>query len=92
MSPSLCPIDGCCVYFASPIQFAPCLHLLAGMRVALVLAALTGLVASQSVPTVNCTQPLPKTLADFSGTLLNGTSISLSQFVGNVTLVRPTAQ
>ena len=51
------------------------------------LAACLAVAAGQSTPTVNCTSPLPGTLADYSAPLLNGTTISLSQFVGTVTLI-----
>ena len=54
---------------------------------AALVAAMCGLSAAQSVPTVNCTAPLPGSLADFSATLLNGTTISLAQFVGKVVIV-----
>jgi hypothetical protein len=53
----------------------------------LALAAVVAVASSQAVPTVDCPSPQAGTLAQFSAPLLNGTTVSLGQFVGTVTLI-----
>jgi hypothetical protein len=56
-------------------------------RAALLALAVVAVASSQAVPTVDCPSPQAGTLAQFSAPLLNGTTVSLGQFVGTVTLI-----